>query len=504
MTSPERDGRAGGPAAPANPGLLHGSVGLPGVFAQAIGAVSPEISIAFAIVPVVVFAGAATPGAMLVAGIGALAVAGCMAYLSSRHSDAGGLASLVGRGLGARWGVAAGLALSMFLITAVASGVTTGTIATFLYQQYSPNSHNVLSSNWIVWAIVFSAAALVLAYLGIRPAVQVLLVLSGIGAAAIAVTIIFVLAKGGAHGIVWSALIPASHGVSFHDFILGVAVAFGPFAGMESATFLGEESVHPRRHIPIATIAVVVTSMILYVFFSLAMVSGYGASAAGTAAYEKDGFGSLLTISSRYVAPWFGKFLLFIVLIAAFTFTLSIVNEGARLFYQWGADGVLGRVFQRTSRRFRTPSVALAALAVIGALYYIAVYAWKGGSIANTVEITAFVSLVVTVTLLIAYGLVAVSGAIEGWRHRAHLAVKLVLPVISVAVVLLALYNQFIPTPPSPYQSAPYIGLGVVVVGVVVGLIRIDRRARQDAAARSGARATGLPLAALSGEEAGG
>jgi amino acid transporter len=496
MTSSET---ASGAEEATGPGSLrHGSVGLPGVFAQAIGAVSPEISIAFAIVPVVVFAGAATPGAILVAGIGALAVAGCMAYLSSRHSDAGGLASLVGRGLGARWGVAAGLALSMFLITSVASGITTGTIATFLYQQYAPGSNNILSGNWIIWAILFSAAALILAYLGIRPAVQVLLVLSGIGAAAIVITIIFVLAKGGAHGIVWSALVPASHGVSFRDFVLGVGVAFGPFAGMESATFLGEESVHPRRHIPIATIAVVVTATVLYVFFSLAMVSGYGASAAGTGAYVHDGFASLLTISSRYVAPWFGKFLLFIVLIAAFTFTLSIVNEGARLFYQWGADGVLGRVFQRTSRRFHTPSVALAALAVIGVIYYVVVYAWKGGSVSNTVEISAFVSLVVTVTLLMAYGFVAVSGAVEGWRYGAGLLIKLVLPVISVAVVLVSLYNEFIPAPPSPYESAPYIGLGVVVVGVIVGLIRIDRRARQDAEARA-ARTT---LATLAGEDA--
>jgi amino acid transporter len=476
-------------------GLRHRSVGLPGVFAQCIGAISPEISIAFAIVPVVVFSGAATPGALLVAGIGALAIAGCLAYLSSRHSDAGGLASLVGRGLGARWGVAAGLALSMFLITSVASGVLTGTIATFLYQQYSPSSHNILATNWIVWAILFSGAALVLAYLGIRPAVQVLLVLSGIGAVAIAITIIFVLAKGGAHGIVWSALIPASHGVSFRDFVLGVGVAFGPFAGMESATFLGEESVNPRRHIPIATIAVVVTSTVLYVFFSLAMVSGYGASSAGIGAYEKDGFGSLLTISSRYVAPWFGKFLLFIVLIAAFTFTLSIVNEAARLLYRWGADGILGRVFQKTDRRFATPSVALLTLAVIGAVYYAVVYAWKGGSVANTVEISAYVSLIVTVTLLLSYGLVALAGAVEGWRNGARLLVRLALPVVSVAVVLVALYNEFIPAPPAPYESAPYVGLGVVVAGVVVGLIRIDLRARQDAAAAP------APSAALPEEE---
>ena len=470
-------------------GLRHGSVGLAGVFAQAIGAISPEISIAFAIVPVVVFAGAATPAAILVAGIGALAVAGCMAYLSSRHSDAGGLASLVSRGLGARWGIAAGLALSVFLIIAVASGITTGTIATYLYRTYSPGASNILASNWIIWAIVFSGASLILSYLGIRPAVQVLLVLSGIGAAAIIVVIVFVLAKGGAHGIVWSALIPASHGVSFRDFILGVGVAFGPFSGMESATFLGEESVHPRRHIPIATIAVVVTSTILYVFFSLAMVSGYGASASGINAYTKDSFGSLLTISSRYVAPWYGKLLLFIVLIAAFTFTLSIVNEAARLFYRWGVDGVLGHIFHKTSRRFRTPWVALLALTVIGAVYYAVLYAWKGGSIANTLTISAFISLVVTVTLLMSYGLVAISGAVEGWRQHAHLLVKAALPVVAVAVVLLALYNEFIPAPPAPYTSAPYIGLGVVVTGVAVGLVRIDRRARQDAASGEAATA---------------
>jgi amino acid transporter len=86
--------------------------------------------------------------------------------------------------------VAAGLALSIFLLIGVASGVTTGAIASFLYQTYSPAGHNILSSNWVTWAIAFTVAALILAYLGIRPAGQVVLVLSGIGAAAITTMVI--------------------------------------------------------------------------------------------------------------------------------------------------------------------------------------------------------------------------------------------------------------------------------------------------------------------------
>ena len=411
-----------------------------------------------------------------------------------RHRWAGGLASLVGRALGHRWGVAAGFALSIFVVTSVASGITAGTIATTLYSQYSPHSHNVLSNNWLVWAVVFSAAALLFAYVGIRPAVRGLLVMSAIGGAAFLVMIVFVLAKGGVHGIVWSGLIPFSHSVSTREFVLGVGLAFGPFTGMEAATFLGEESVHPKRHIPIATIGVVVVASLFYVLFSLAMVTGYGSSASGQKAYINDGFGSILTISSQYVSPWFGKLLLWIVLIAAFTFTLAIVNEGGRLFYRWGKDGIIGRVFQRTSPRFHTPTVALGLLATIAAAYYLVVYAWKGGSVVNTVEIVTYISLLVTVTVLIAYGFIGVAGAVEGWRSHAHPLVRLVLPVVAVAIILLALYNEFIPAPPSPYGSAPYVGLGVVVVGVVVGLVRVDLRVRRLAARDSSDLLGGVDL----------
>jgi hypothetical protein len=71
-------------------------------------------------------------------------------------------------------------------------------------------------------------------------------------------------------------------------------------------------------------------------------------------------------------------------------------------------------------------------------VYYAVIYAWKGGSVVNTVVLVSFVTLVVTVTLLMPYGLVAIAGAAEGRRHRAGLLVKLILPLIAVAVVALA------------------------------------------------------------------
>jgi amino acid transporter len=77
--------------------------------------------------------------------------------------------------------VAAGLALSMFLLIGVAPASP---------PEPSPAGHNILSSNWVTWAIAFTVAALILAYLGIRPAGQVVLVLSGIGAAAITTMVI--------------------------------------------------------------------------------------------------------------------------------------------------------------------------------------------------------------------------------------------------------------------------------------------------------------------------
>jgi hypothetical protein len=68
-------------------------------------------------------------------------------------------------------------------------------------------------------------------------------------------------------------------------------------------------------------------------------------------------------------------------------------------------------------------------------VYYAVIYAWKGGSVVNTVVLVSFVTLVVTVTLLMPYGLVAIAGAAEGRRHRAGLLVKLILPLIAVVAL---------------------------------------------------------------------
>jgi amino acid transporter len=68
---------------------------------------------------------------------------------------------------------------------------------------------------------------------------------------------------------------------------VGLATVFGilSFAGFEGAASLGEETDNPRRNIPRAIAAAVITMGIFYVIVMLAQTLGFGVNEAGTDAF---------------------------------------------------------------------------------------------------------------------------------------------------------------------------------------------------------------------------
>jgi hypothetical protein len=67
--------------------------------------------------------------------------------------------------------------------------------------------------------------------------------------------------------------------------------------------------------------------------------------------------------------------------------------------------------------------------------------------------------------LLIAYMLAAIGGARLAFQHKAPILVRAVCPLVVLVVFGISLYHQFSPLPPSPYKAAPFVGLGLLVVG---------------------------------------
>src|SRR5204862_7099645 len=99
--------------------------------------------------------------------------------------------------------------------------------------------------------------------------------LAVVGAAAMLLRAIVILAMGGGAGVSLQPFIP-SQAPSTNAISLAVVLAFTGFIGFEAAAVLGEEAVDPLRAIPKAILTAVLVALVYYVFVTWAMSIGSG------------------------------------------------------------------------------------------------------------------------------------------------------------------------------------------------------------------------------------
>src|ERR687884_163007 len=207
---------------------------------------------------------------------------------------------------------------------------------------------------------------------------RILLALTAIGVTMLLILDLIILAKGGAHGWAWSSLAPWNgKGFGFGFFALGVGIAMTGFSGFETAVFLAEEAHTPKREVPKAVLGAITLAVLFYLVTTFAIVSGYGLDKAGTV-WPNDSGGAVVSLSAQYAALWLGKVLLLLLAISAFASALGTANFTTRTAFAWGHDGYLPRAFGRTHPRFRSPHIAIAALAVITVAVFLIGLAWQG------------------------------------------------------------------------------------------------------------------------------
>lgn len=446
--------------------LKENSVGAFGIVAQSVGASSPEIAASATTISAVLIAGAGAPSSFLLGGIAVASLAIVLAFLSRRVVTAGGLAGLVEATLGGRFALATGWAslLGIGLITGV-NLMLGGLFSTLFFSEVAPKTH-WLSSNWIWWAIIIGVAIVGLSIAGVRPSVLFLFSVSVVGITCLTILAIAILVNGGAHGIAWSTLVPGHEKTASLDSTLrAIGVVVIGFQGFESATSLGEETANPRRTIPRVIVIVVMIVWILLMLTSLSLVTGFGTSSSGIAQLTALSALSWLVLAQHYLAAWFGHMVIGLLAISCFACGLGLMNEMSRMFWSLSRDELLPRSLSRTTRRTGAPWVAVLALAAVAALELVGAALWQGSKPLNVPTAATWVADVAAPGLLIAYMLAAVGGAKLAFRHKAPILVRVVCPLVVVVIFGISLYHQFSPLPPWPYRLAPFIGLGLLVVG---------------------------------------
>jgi len=450
-------------------GLRRNAVGLPGLVAQSLGVTAPEISAVVIAAVVATKVGAFTPLAFLVAGVGAIGLALIYGRFARYIPSAGGTYSIIRAGLGRDAGF-----LSGWTVLAVGVVFVPGLLiaAAFLLQNFfglvAPH-HPFFYTSWWGWAFLLGGLLVAISYLGIQISARVLLALTAIGVTMLLVLDIVILAKGGAHGWAWGSISPwSTHGFGLGFFALGVGIAMTGFSGFETAVFLAEEAHTQKRQVPKAVLGAIVLAIVFFILTTFAIVTGYGMNKAGTQ-WPQDSGGAVVGLSAQYLTLWFGKLLLLLLAISAFASALGTANFTTRVAFSWGHDGYLPRVFGRTHPRFKSPDVAIAALAVVTAAVFVGGLAWQGRSVNDAVTFFGWLLQVGATGILPVYALVGLAGAVFASRTGGNAVDRYLAPLLAVVVTVAAEVTEFYGQQ-GIYRWAPYVMLAWIGLGVLVRL----------------------------------
>jgi APA family basic amino acid/polyamine antiporter len=281
---------------------------------------------------------------------GLIALAGAFSYaeLGAIFPKAGGQYVYLRDGLHPLMGFMYGWALLLVIETGAIAAVA------IIFASYALRIAGAPDAAKVPLAIAAIVILSIINYLGVKPGSRVLnvLVVLKVLALAILVGAGFVAA---AHPGWWTdAREPAAHGsatvVAFGAALVPILFSYG---GWQSANYVGEEIVDPRRNLPralimgtLAVVAIYVTVNVVYLrALGLAGLATSGAPAADAARRTFGASGDVF-ISSAIAISTFG-FL-----------NLSILAP-TRVYYAMSADRLFVPALARLHPRYATPSVAI-------------------------------------------------------------------------------------------------------------------------------------------------
>lgn len=406
--------------------------------------------------------------------------------LTQHFNHAGSVYALAGATIGPRAGFFGGFALLgtyffFFVCTNAAVGVFT---QAFLRQL---GLHN--TGPWIAYAMLSSILAFIINARDTRLIARVLLVVEGIGIAAMLVlagVIVFGSMTGTGHPTVSGAenLLDLSTftgaGTTWGAVMTATVFAFLSWAGFEACAALGEETDDPRRNIPRALAGSVVLTGILYVVMMLSQTLGFGTDAAGIAAFST-AQSPLTTLSAHFIGTWFALVMAFSAMVSAFASSLSSSASASRMVYALARDGFGPASFGQLDPATGAPRNALAALIVVGLGTDVAMAALG----TNAFDTYYWFATLGVLCILIAYAVVSVGVTIFVLRGRAAIpAWEVVVPITGICYLLFVFYKQSAGQA-HPYSYFPYIAgtwclAGLLVTVLAPGITR-----------RIGARLTG-------------
>jgi len=426
--------------------------------AQSVSTISPSSTPAVTIPLVCALAGNGTWLAYLLATIGVLLVALCVASFA-RHSSSPGSLYIYAAKVLPRW-LTALVAWSLLLAyVATASSVIGG------FYQYAilvllPSHSGPISA--VLLAIIVTAISMWVAWRDVKVSARLMLWIEALSLITILIVVVLVLAHRGLHLDVSQIKLQGTTGSGLR---LGLVLAIFSFVGFESATTLGAEARNPLKTIPRAVIQSALLAGAMFVACAYTEVLGFHMVGQNLG----DSQAPMQTLAGVAGAPALGTLINIGVLVSLFACTLACVTAAARVLLLMAHTGLVHARLRDTHEEHETPHIAIIVTGIAAGLPAV-VLAARG---ASGLDVYGWLGSLATYGFIVTYALVAAALPAYLRQHQAFRASAVVLSGVACVAMFLALVGNLYPVPEGPYGKLPYIYLAYLAAGFVWFLIAI-------------------------------
>jgi amino acid transporter len=447
--------------------LRRNAIGLPGVLFQSITTMAPAGAVAFSLGAAIPYAGGALPLAVFIALVVCSLIALSISSLARYLPSAGGYLTYVSRSLGSHAGWMTGwlYGFTYVLVVPLTLLVLGPVTDSFLVSTF----HLSLGSHgWAIWAVVWAGIMFVLTYFGVRISADAGIITGMLEIGIFLVLAIWLVVVASGSNTVATFLPSSSIETGLGGWVgimHGMVFTFLAFAGFESCAPLAEETNNPRRNVGRAIFLATILIGLFFVFCSYAGVIGWGFGKIGTFTSDQNPWG---TMANRVWGP-----LSFLAILAILNSGLGNgnagVNAASRVLFAMGRVRTLPSVLGRTNR-FSAPGTAIIMTLVVGLAITLGLGLAYGPTLAFNLDGT-----LLTLPLLIVYMASCISVPVfylREHREEFRLVRHVIVPAIPFIVLLVVIYFQFVPAPPSPLNLAgPIVALWFVLGLIIVTVL---------------------------------
>jgi amino acid transporter len=220
------------------------------------------------------------------------------------------------------------------------------------------------------WLYVFLAMAIiaVLGYRQVDLSVKVLSVLVSLEFLIVLILDVAILVKGGQGGGAPLTATPFTW-TSFMSGSVAIALLFNfaSFIGFEATTIYSEEAKDPKKTVPRATFAAVLTIGLFYTVTTYLMVEGQGAAGLQNylAGLTPDPTAFLFELGGTYIGSTLTVIMSLLFVSSVFAALLAFHNAVARYLFALGREGLVPERLGRTHARHLSPHVGSASQSIL-------------------------------------------------------------------------------------------------------------------------------------------